>query len=780
MKYFVTTTTVMGRVTESVTPGSLRAEGGISQNWFRLETLSADTYTIFISSETNFQVLSNLDGLDRDRVPTPRHVGDEGDESAPAFDPDKLSHKLFKYLAKDTLVVVRGIYQRHDPAGVPEGRFDARTVYLLDSKASNYLFETDHWWLTQIDRLANGWLDVMFEDRRDYAEADFAELYRTQLNILGLPTDDETQEMATLSRLIYGLSSAYLLTGQERYRAAAAAGVKYQRDTFRYLDGNRGEMCIWSSAKQKSRHNRVAKLLFASQNPDDKDQIPLYEQIYALAGLTQYYRISNDPEILTDILRTVRAFNFYWLDRGQDLPDGDPKKNVPNGYFSHIDYATFNAGEPFLGKNCLRKNWNSIGDHMPAYLFNLLLAIDPIPSGRGNDAALVEMQQLCRDMIFNTTDLIRRHFPGMPADQELDSKEKEWWSPFVNERFFGDKDRDWKADHGWGWQKNRAIVGHNLKIAWNLTRAAHYFVSSGDASHAAYLMQLAQQLGDDMAIHGIDQHRGGCFDAVERLPQNGMPYEIVWLPTKDFWQQEQAILAYLVLFGSTNNPRYLKLARRMEAFWNLFFLDRDHWGIFFRVMEDGQPVIEGTYGDKGGHAISGYHSFELNFLAHIYNRVFVDPRNDDNLQDGNFALFFRPSKDLHLVDGMTTFNVLPDYFPPGMVELTGAEIGGVNRTLQDDERVGFFVRLNESDLGRELVAKFKAHRSAAKSPLEYEDAEIESGKVKRAGPVRLGARGGGGGGGERLPALRELEIMAGEDNAEESVEVHVPYWQRPR
>ena len=25
-------------------------------------------------------------------------------------------------------------------------------------------------------------------------------------------------------------------------------------------------------------------------------------------------------------------------------------------------------------------------------------------------------------------------------------------------------------DQTWGWQQNRAIVGHNLKIAWNLTR----------------------------------------------------------------------------------------------------------------------------------------------------------------------------------------------------------------------------------------------------------------------------------------------------------------------
>ena len=54
---------------------------------------------------------------------------------------------------------------------------------------------------------------------------DFAALYRTNLNIYGLPTDDASQEVATLSRLIYGFTSAYLLTGQERYLMAAQAGV---------------------------------------------------------------------------------------------------------------------------------------------------------------------------------------------------------------------------------------------------------------------------------------------------------------------------------------------------------------------------------------------------------------------------------------------------------------------------------------------------------------------------------------------------------------------------
>ena len=741
MNNFVETATVMGKVTKSVTPQDLATQPWEQLNWFDLRTRSGDDHRIFISTETSFQVLSNLDGLDSDRVPTPEWVGQPGDTSAPQFDWKKLAHRIFKYIAEGNLIVVRGVYQQHEST-TPAERFDARTVYLLDSKVGNYLFESDHWWLTQIERLADGWLDVMFGDRRDYGTADFAELYTTQLNILGYPTDDQTQEMATLSRLIYGLSSAYLLTGDERYRRAAAAGAQYQRETFRCLDGETAERCVWASAKRKrTQYTKVAKILFPSQFGDDINQIPLYEQIYALAGLTHYYRISNDPDIFTDIIRTVRAFEYYWRDP------------VTSGYFSHIDYETFRPDAAFLGQNRLKKNWNSIGDHLPAYLFNLLLALEPTPAGRRNDIGMEELRQTCRRIMADTTDLIRRHFPGnredIPAEQQ---------SVFVNERFFGDNPRAWQPDHDWGWQKNRGIVGHNLKIAWNLTRAAHFFLTDGQAGQAAWLVELAEKLGRDMAEKGIDQHRGGCFDAVERVPANGgMPYEITWLPTKDFWQQEQAILAYLILFGYTGKGEYLQMAREMEAFWNLFFLDRDRWGIFFRTREDGSPVIEGTYGDKGGHSISGYHSFELNFLAHIYTRVFLPRyhRGPEDPQPGRFCLFFRPSPRLVLVDGETTFNVLPDYFPPGMLTLESIQIGGVIRPPSAGEQAGFYVRLTRDDLDRELVVVFQSHAMVGRA----RGFEATAAAVPDQSPFQESARRG------TLPT--------------EAMRVNVPNWQRP-
>jgi hypothetical protein len=177
-------------------------------------------------------------------------------------------------------------------------------------------------------------------------------------------------------------------------------------------------------------------------------KVALYEQIYALAGLCQYHRITQEWEVLEDIHRTLRAFQDFYRD--------DPRYGYTGtgGYFSHIDYATLRPDVESLGQNRLRKNWNSIGDHIPAYLVNLILALDPLPRGGEDHEAAEDLLKTCHAILAETSKLILTHFPD-PS------------SKFVNERFHA----DWSVDHGWGWQQNRAIVGHNLKIAVALQRA---------------------------------------------------------------------------------------------------------------------------------------------------------------------------------------------------------------------------------------------------------------------------------------------------------------------
>jgi len=699
MKCFTQSLTVMGRVSD-VDPTALR---------FTLGCRSGDTFEVHVGPNTEFRVLRNLDNLNRDRLATKK------------LEESTKSEQLGWYVTSGRLIAVHGVQIR---AGGRE-RFDAVVVHLLHTHEHAYLFEDTHWWLSQIARMADEWLEDLFDSRRSYSLDDFAKLYRTNLNIYGQPTDDDIQECATLSRLIYGLSSAYLLTGSTRFYLAAKAGLDYQRQSFRTLSHD-GQYCFWAFGRRKLKDGSM--FIEPSQNGDDMDSIPLYEQIYALAGMAQFYRISLDYEVLEDLRRTVNAFNDFYLDDPEHNPYFE-KMGGPGlrGYFSHLDYATMRPDTDHLGQNRLRKNWNSIGDHIPAYLVNLLAALDPLPEGR-NLEGVRQLRDRCLWMIKEVSELICTHFPD--PDPNV---------PFVNERFHA----DWSVDHAWGWQQNRAIVGHNMKIAWNLTRSANFFLcqqqrceqeknpheAADYERRARECMGLACRLADGMAELGVDQVRSGVFDAVERNPDSGMPLQFGWSNTKDFWQQEQGILAYLILHGHTGKPEYLDLARELEAFWNLFFLDRDRRGIFFRVNADGNPVIEGSYANRAGHAVAGYHSFELNYLAHLYTRVYVSGQSQT---DDRFCLHFKPSADC----GQRSINVLPDFFRPGSVRISGISVNSIRRPNFDPDN--FQIPLSEEELGGNLVVEFCTckgrHEASAATPATHESPSTAD--AEPVGPMR--------------------------------------------
>ena len=355
--------------------------------------------------------------------------------------------------------------------------------------------------------------------------------------------------------------------------------------------------------------------------------------------------------------------------------------------------------------NRARKNWNSVGDHLPAYLINLILSLEPLPKvadgpGSPHEQLLQTVLDTAKKILEVTSGLILKYFPDRDS------------SPYVDERFT----RQWKPVHDWGWQQNRAVVGHNLKIAWNLTRVANYHRANGDDHLAKPFAERARSIGEKMKSFGLDGIRSGVYDAVERVPAKGLEVQFAWRNTKDFWQQEQGILAYLILFGysqPTSDPNDKEdlhaAATELSAFWNLYFLDRERNGVFFRISDNGYPVIESTYGDKGGHSISGYHAFELAYLAHVYQLTYL-PREQE--QHTTFCMHFRPSAE----SGILSINVLPDFLGPNTLRISRVEVDGVPKTLSEDEKKSFKVNLRPDDLGR-LVKVFLCQSKEAFSHL---------------------------------------------------------------
>ncbi|WP_202798543.1 AGE family epimerase/isomerase [Microcoleus vaginatus] len=507
----------------------------------------------------------------------------------------------------------------------PQGeghKFEAKSLVFAGEAPENYRHEEPDWWIKQVRSIADCYLKWQFgypNQPIDYKE------YRTMLNLSGSKKqDDYLQETDTVSRLVYGFASAFLMTGEDRFLEAAEKGTEYLRDHMRFYDPDENLIYWYHGVRVKGQ--REQKLL-TSEFSDDYDCIPAYEQIYALAGPIQTYRITGDPRILKDAEMTVDLFDKFFIDKEQ------------GGYFSHIDALTLDARAESLGHNRARKNWNSVGDHAPAYLINLYLATG---------------DQKYADFLEDTFDTIAKYFPEYET------------SPFVQEKF----NEDWTHDKIWGWQQDRAVVGHNLKIAWNLMRMQSLKAKDN-------YKELAEKIAYLMPDVGSDRQRGGWYDVVERMRQPGEEqHSFVWHDRKAWWQQEQAILAYLILNGLTQNPEYLRHAREAAAFYSAFFLDHDDGAVYFNTLANGLPYLLGNERFKGSHSMSGYHSTELCYLSAVYTNLLITKQPMD--------FYFKP------MPGGFKDNILrvsPDILPPGSIKIGACEIDGQPYTNFDADNL---------------------------------------------------------------------------------------------
>ncbi|WP_263253283.1 AGE family epimerase/isomerase [Saccharopolyspora rosea] len=541
-------------------------------DWAQLSTLDSRDVVVHLTDRTSARLVRNL--------------------GEPAAD---VTERIADLLVPGQLVFSHGpVY--------PGPHFHCAQLTFVGEEPGHRVFDAPSWWTDQLRELARFYRRAQFGD----GPVDF-DRYRTGVTLHGNRVGD-LQETDTISRLVYGMAAGYLLTGDEELLDVAERGSDHLRRNLRFVDG---DLVYWYHGLEAG-----GRKLFASEFTDDHGAIPAYEQIYALAGPVQTYRVTGDPALRADIEGTVRLFARHYA---------DPQRG---GYFSHLDPVTLDPHAESLGPNRSRKNWNSIGDHAPAYLFNLYLAT-------GEDRYL--------SMLEETFDLVVSHFPDDPAV-----------SPFVRERFH----RDWTPDLEWGWQRDGAVVGHNLKIAWNLVR-----MNSLVAKHD--YRALAERIAATMPAVGRDPRRGGWYDVVQRRAEDGR-HPFVWHDRKTWWQQEQAILAYLVLAGTGGDREHLRHAVESEAFYNAFFLDHDDGGVYFAVLADGMPYLLGTERGKGSHSMSMYHAAELCFLATVYRRLLV--------RDEPLDLWFRPRPDADFPDRL--LRVAPDALPPGRVVLDRVLVDG--------------------------------------------------------------------------------------------------------
>jgi hypothetical protein len=176
---------------------------------------------------------------------------------------------------------------------------------------------------------------------------------------------------------------------------------------------------------------------------------------------------------------------------------------------------------------------------------------------------------------------------------------------------------------------------------------------------------------------GGDQLRCGWYDVMERKLSDGQQFHrYAWHDRKAWWQQEQGILAYLILNGCLKKPEYRKLAQESSAFYNAWFLDNDSGAVYFNTLASGLPYLLGTERDKGSHSMGAYHSCELCYLAAVYTNLLITKQPMD--------FYFRPQP------GGFKDNILrvsPDILPPGSIKIEQCWIDDVEYTNFDADEL---------------------------------------------------------------------------------------------
>ena len=139
----------------------------------------------------------------------------------------------------------------------------------------------------------------------------------------------------------------------------------------------------------------------------------------------------------------------------------------------------------------------------------------------------------------------------------------------------------------------------------------------------------------------------------------------------------------MILGGIVKDNRYIKYARESSAFYNAWFLDQDSGGVYFNVLANGVPYLLGTERGKGSHSMSGYHSFELAYLAATYSNLLVTKQPMD--------FYFKPYPASFKDNKM---NVAPDLLPSGSIKIESVWIE--NKEWTDFDAKNLIVNLPDT------------------------------------------------------------------------------------
>ncbi len=304
----------------------------------------------------------------------------------------------------------------------------------------------------------------------------------------------------------------------------------------RYHDPEYLEMARWAYRDLLDNfQDKKAGGFFWTIRPDGRPldaHKQIYGQVFALYGLSEYYRATDEKEALQ---QAIAVYNLIEK-RAHDAEHG--------GYFDALDRDWRRADGP--QGNLLGDAPKSQNSHIHILEgFTNLLRAWPDEGLRQRQRELIEL---------TLTRIID------PRTHHLVLFMKNDWTPIGDE----------------------VSYGHDIELSWLLVEAAQVL---GDPALLARAKTEALAIAKVTNAEGIDADGGVYMEGNPKGPTN---------MDKEWWEQAEATVGFLNAYEISGDPRDFAYSRRSWDYIQKYFVDRQKGDWYYMLHRDGTPMLEMT------------------------------------------------------------------------------------------------------------------------------------------------------------------------------------------